>query len=187
MVGRELNQEDRTSSKPGARAKTLGGRMVCISLVCLLIGGAIINIFFPEMAKGNKLGIVRLLILIPIWITGITGLVLLLIGWRQKIAADRCTSKSTVVARSVFIGGLLGAGLLALLFWFLANSEMIYVSPGQNELAVRAEYAVQGGILGLLLGAVGGVSVGLLLKLSHRMLGERDTATDQSSANQDEI
>jgi len=75
-----------TSAKPGERMKKLGGLLVGLCFACLIIGRAIVTIFFPEL-QGQGIPPAMWFVLVPIWSLGIIGLVLLLVGWlRGKFA-----------------------------------------------------------------------------------------------------
>jgi hypothetical protein len=57
----------------------IGQQLIGLSILCLVIGGAIVKLFFPQM-RGDGLTPTDLIILIPIWSMGGIGLVLWIIG-----------------------------------------------------------------------------------------------------------
>ena len=69
-----------TPLRPGDGAIKLGARLASASFLCLIVYRAIVKIFFP-WAWGTGLTPEILAILIPIWTIGLSGLLLLLVGW----------------------------------------------------------------------------------------------------------
>ena len=61
----------------------IGKRMLAACLLCLLVGRAIVTILFPHL-RGARIPPMMWFVLVPIWATGICGLVFVIFGWIQR-------------------------------------------------------------------------------------------------------
>src|SRR5260370_5141217 len=84
----------RTGVELALKLKVLGGKLFGFSLICLICRYFFVAIFLPEQ-RGQGLTIGWLLILIPIWATGVSGLLLFfvgsIVGWYANIGLDPAT------------------------------------------------------------------------------------------------
>jgi hypothetical protein len=74
--------------------------LVGLCFACLIIGRAIVTIFFPEL-QGRGIPPAMWFVLVPIWSLGIIGLVLLLVGWlRGKLANSDTAAEQKDISAS---------------------------------------------------------------------------------------
>jgi len=74
------------SAKPADPLLTIGLRLFGLCLFCLVLGRVFVSLVFPE-SRGQGIPPAALYFLIPVWILGGTGLILMLAGWlRSKLS-----------------------------------------------------------------------------------------------------
>jgi hypothetical protein len=83
MPHRTTRKRKRRSGQAGETLTKVGGALFGTCIALLVVGRAIVTIFFPHL-KGTGLTPEILLILIPIWSIGIAGLLCLLAGWLKR-------------------------------------------------------------------------------------------------------
>lgn len=75
------------TNRPVTRLGLVGRTLLTTCAGAMVLGGAVMQIFFPERL-GKGVDDFALSILIPIWVTGIAGLLLLLIDWLREPQRD---------------------------------------------------------------------------------------------------
>lgn len=89
---KELRRQSIVSSVNEPILLKAGQYLLLLFIHCLLAGGAIVKLFFPDMV-GAGLTPTALMILIPIWSIGGVGLLAFLLGWFQYKYRVRVTLK----------------------------------------------------------------------------------------------
>lgn len=87
-IDQELRRRAFAKSYPWPRLLKAGAWMLQTHVACLIIGGATVKIFFPQL-QGGGIPPAMYAVLIPIWTLGGLGLLFAIIGWIQRGARIR--------------------------------------------------------------------------------------------------